>query len=637
MFFEISFLLFFFKPMEELLNQIQEEYTSWYNYVKPLRDLYLERMKKYLSIEKSVKKQVSMRVVSRSIDKLISKQINNKPAVSFSTTDSFVNNRKSNFLNSLAFSDMLENDYQQLDYQAKYDKYFFGVWIRVWAWRNEDKKENIFNVIDPLTWIPDPIPSQNGKFNWQGYRFHWFTLTSNLSELRKWGCDQKELLDYANKYLSEDTELSRRATDIAAWFTTDLWSLKINFAIDVYFHYTEYNWERIVVILTKDRKHILKQYALKKILASEKKDKARRPIVLNYFKPMRGRAFWVSVVDVVEDKQLSISKLTNLNLILAQKESLWGDYLYNARLIKNIRALKQPSIDKRYISVSSLNPGETLKDAMLKVPVTWVSDAFDPMVNRLEAEVERDLWFDSDKLLSGASMSTVQAKLLWEVALSTSKTQSFIDFRGERDFWLLWYKGYLWYFTSKDKKIIKDNTEIVFELTRNDFALSQDPNILLVSDKEKQAEIDKQKAYMNAQLPMILQDMSIPAVSKSIAKRYTYRINWRNEKQIMSVCPYSPDEKKANEFLEIINYWQLPLSLFDNEKADFFVYYLYIQNAYENDVKYKVLHTLQEYLVASKNEDFQNNEWKDWMGLDKVANANSNILMNNAIQKQWFE
>jgi len=623
--------------MEELLNQINEEYKVWFAYIEPLRKLYLERMEKYLSNDKGLKKQVSMRLISRSIDKLIAKQMSDRAEVSFSTIDSFVNNRKSNFLDSLAFSDMLENDYQQMDYQTKYDKYFFGVWIRIWSWWNDKKKENQFNVVNPMTWIPDPLPSQNGKFNWQNYRFHWFTLTTNMSELKKWELDKVKLLNYSNTYLAKETKESERATRISWWYATDIDKLKINFAIDVYIHYTEFNWERLRVILTSDKKTILKQDILKKTLESEKNNKARRPITLNYYKPMRNRAFWTSVVDIVEDKQLSISKLTNLNLILSEKNSLWWDYLYNSRMIRNIKTLKNPSIDKRYIAVDSLNPWEWLKDAILKVPVSPVSESFELMKQWLEHEVEKDLWFDQDKALIWVSLSTVQANILWDSALTASKAQAFIDFRWDRDFWLLRYKWYLTYFSWTDKKIIKNDNDVIFELSRTDFILDKEPSILLVSRKEKEAKIKKEKAYMNAQLPMILSDFSIPAVSKSIAKRYTYRINWWNEKQIMSVCPFSPDEKKANEFLEIVNYWKLPLSLFDNPKADFFVYFLYIQNAYENDYKHKVLHILQEYLVASKNENFQNNLSKEWMGFDKVLNSNNNILMNNAIQKQWFE
>jgi len=35
-----------------------------------------------------------------------------------------------------------------------------------------NKLLNKWRVINPLSWIPDPLPSQTGQFDTQNYRFH---------------------------------------------------------------------------------------------------------------------------------------------------------------------------------------------------------------------------------------------------------------------------------------------------------------------------------------------------------------------------------------------------------------------------------------------------------------------------------
>ncbi|OQY39779.1 MAG: hypothetical protein B6229_03060 [Spirochaetaceae bacterium 4572_7] len=62
---------------------------------------------------------------------------------------------------------------------------------------------------------------------------------------------------------------------------------------------------------------------IKKVLKEEKKSdgKVRRPIILNYYEPMRNNPFGISICDRLEDKQNAKSILFNLNIIKAKKEA----------------------------------------------------------------------------------------------------------------------------------------------------------------------------------------------------------------------------------------------------------------------------------------------------------------------------
>jgi len=53
----------------------------------------------------------------------------------------------------------------------------------------------LFAVINPLSWIPDPTPSQTGRFDGKNYRYHGFDMTSTLMDLAADKSYDKEALD----------------------------------------------------------------------------------------------------------------------------------------------------------------------------------------------------------------------------------------------------------------------------------------------------------------------------------------------------------------------------------------------------------------------------------------------------------
>ncbi len=78
-----------------------------------------------------------------------------------------------------------EDDYQQMYYQKEQDRYFFGVALRDRYNWDDTRKIPLFVVINPLCWIPDPLPSQTGRFDGKGYRYHGFEMQSTVMDLVK--------------------------------------------------------------------------------------------------------------------------------------------------------------------------------------------------------------------------------------------------------------------------------------------------------------------------------------------------------------------------------------------------------------------------------------------------------------------
>lgn len=109
----------------------------------------------------------------------------------------------------MAEFDNNEDDYQQLYYQKEQDRYFFGVALRYRYGWDDTRKIPLFMVINPLSWIPDPLPSQTGRFDGKGYRYHGFEWTTSIMELVKDGSYDRAILDkVVSDYFSTENRLN---------------------------------------------------------------------------------------------------------------------------------------------------------------------------------------------------------------------------------------------------------------------------------------------------------------------------------------------------------------------------------------------------------------------------------------------
>jgi hypothetical protein len=143
----------------------------------------------------------------------------------------------------MAEFDNNEDDYQQMYYQKEQDRLFFGVGIRHRYGWDDVRKIPLFSVINPLSWIPDPIPSQTGRFDGKNYRYHGFELESTIMELAADPTYDKEALDgLVPGFFSSEQQLN--------WITyaqaynyimpTTVAGLKHNFSLGIYHHYTNF-------------------------------------------------------------------------------------------------------------------------------------------------------------------------------------------------------------------------------------------------------------------------------------------------------------------------------------------------------------------------------------------------------------
>ena len=134
-------------------------------------------------------------MVANAIDTMIATSYTDGLTVNFAPADGWIGQEKADNLNFMAEFDNNEDDYQQLYYQKEQDRYFFGVGIRYKYGWDDIRKIPLFMTINPLCWIPDPIPSQTGKYDGSNYRYHGVEFTTTMMDLMADESYDREVLD----------------------------------------------------------------------------------------------------------------------------------------------------------------------------------------------------------------------------------------------------------------------------------------------------------------------------------------------------------------------------------------------------------------------------------------------------------
>ena len=167
-----------------VLTQINREYNLWLNYVTPLRVRYRDRIMKWNPQNKKGAKIININMIANYMDTLIASFFTNWPKCKFISRTWRVGEEEANNLNAVAEFDEREWHTQQLKYQVEQDSMFFGVWILNKTGFDKDQLINTWRAINPLSWIPDPLPTQTWQFDGKNYRFHGFCMLTNLHDVK---------------------------------------------------------------------------------------------------------------------------------------------------------------------------------------------------------------------------------------------------------------------------------------------------------------------------------------------------------------------------------------------------------------------------------------------------------------------
>ena len=620
------------EDLDKLLTQIDREYQEGFNYVVNKRNQYRDRVIRWNKQSKDINK-ININMIANATDTLIASSYTDWLTVNFASADWWVSADKADNLNYMAEFDNNEQDYQQLYYQKEQDRYFFWVWIRYRYGWDDVRKMPKFLVINPLSWIPDPIPSQLGNFDGSWYRFHWFEFTTSIMDLMADESYDREQLDkVVGSYFSPENKQNWVAYAAAYNYVmpSSCDDLKTNFSLDVYHHFTNFNGKKYIITLTNARRTVLRVKELKPILEEEKKNPnmIEFPIILNYRKPRRNDPFGESICDKLDDKQIAKTILFNLNIIKAKKEALWGDFIWNSRLIKNKDDILKPTTNWRNIFVDTV---ENLQNVGMEIPRSQIKADSINMIQALDNEAMLDTNIDTlqQGIVSWGRTTATESQIAQAnsniIGLLNNKINAWWDKR----FWFEWWKGYQENFSSVDKKsvVLVSNFEIKsFELGKDDFFTKQIPHIILWTKADLQSKNEKEQIFRDKYLWMVLNNPSVPDVSKRIAQRMCFRCNWKTPNEINVLVPLENDETVALGFVEMVNMWEVPHSIFSYPKEYLRTFWVYIQKAENNKAKDVVLQALRRAMINLPLQSSVNPAFTE------MANSSSNIAMSQAMQ-----
>lgn len=326
-------------------------------------------------------------------------------------------------------------------------------------------------------------------------------------------------------------------------------------------------------------------------------------MLLNYYDPVRGNPFGTSICDKVEDKQNAKSILANLSLMKAKREATGGDFLVNSRLIKNKEELQKKTFDQRYLFIDENEIGtQPIQNAMYELPQSQIKTDVRNMMSWLENEAKYDSKIDSlqqgimpDKSMTKAEAQQIQANANMQLSIKNTIKQWFY-----RDYYFQRWRGYLENFKDGEKKRVLLNAD--FERTgatleKDQFITKQMPYIMVGATEDINAMKEQDKNALMMLYPIITNDPEIKPVNKAIFKRLYLRANGLKPNTINSIFDYTPQERQAKSFVDMVNLGVKPKSLFKRTDIDFYTVRLYMQKAEDGDLKAEILEKLQGLLL----------------------------------------
>jgi len=614
-----------------ILNQIQREYALGLNYVRPVRIRYRDRIMKRNPQTKNGGKIININMIGNYIDTLIASFFTNGVKCKFVSRTGWIWEEEAENLNAVAEFDEREWATQQLKYQVEQDSLFFGVGILNKTWFDHDTLCNTWKAINPLSWIPDPLPTQTGQFDWKNYRFHGFCMLTNIHDVKNM-YDKRALNRWFAKMYNMESELTREAySNKAGTGPIIVDEITDNMALDIYVHYTIIDGRKWKFVCSSDISEIFYKEELQPVTKEEKLDPSLIPwpIMLNYYDPVRWNPFGTSICDKIEDKQNAKSILANLSLMKAKREATGWDFLVNSRLIKNKEELQKKTRDQRLLFIDENEIGtQPIQNAMYELPQSQIKTDVWNMMSWLENEAKYDSKIDSlqqwimpDKSMTKAEAQQLQANANMQLSIKNTIKQRFY-----REYYFQRWRGYLENFKDWEKKWVLLNTDFEWTgqtLEKDQFITKQMPYIMVGASEDISAMNEKQKNTLMTLYPLIVNDPEIKPVNKAIFKRLYLRANWLKPNTVNSIFSYTADERIAKNYVDMVNLWVEPESLFKRTDVDFYTIWLYMQKADDGDLKNKLLDKLSNILL-----ELWETPTMPWM--NEMANSAANIMMS-----QW--
>lgn len=617
---------------EDVLNQIRREKEIGEDYVRKKRS-NREKDLESLYVPSEKKDKININSVYTTMQTLMSVYYTDKMTVQFDARKPTWIEKASN-LNKIAEFDYDKMNLEQIDYQWAWDSFFFWVGLKVVDWWNKTTATPVAKIISPLSWIPDP----RGWFTIEDHRWAWFDVENSLAWLKASG--KYKNLDLINSAAADRQEEIRRAYSIGRSLDDQGVEQIDNKKYSIYHHYTIIEGEKWLVTTANYNTIIIKMFKLPAITEEEKENPLAIPfpISLKYYSPVKGDPYWISVPDLLRDKQKAESKLFNLAIAKETRNTLWEDIFYNPQKIGNSKTLTTPSINPKAIPVK-IRADESISNVVYRMPKeTQANNAFN-VGSQLQLQNSLSTWIDANSLWVGGigNQTATEAQITQKNANLRFILWTKVAKWWEAFFYHLYIRSYIHNLSPRQKKITyitKSFWTQYFEFKKKDFLWKEDFDIKIISSAEKENLKNQQKADFYAIAPQMLSNPSTPEVSKRYIRRKMLRLTGLSEDEILVMEPKSPDELKAeNDVIALNKGKKIPKPI---SWQDHLTYIFAYHSANDSIEKWQAIdERIEKYIEEGWDRGVAENVWKEGWGDNTLGNiAASNASQQNSARLQ---
>ena len=616
---------------EDILSVLEENRNEWYQFVSEKREQFIERQKKITNPSVYKTSHIKIHTAQQQRKAFVATFYNNDLQISFQGQDMW-DDEQAKKIEMLAEFDKLVMKKDKKDFIRL--NHIFDYWVGIELKTGYDKVTNTptYEVVNPMYWIPD----KNGNTINNDFEYHIFEMTTTKNQLERvnkssetyFNLDKITTQSIWNK-TAEEMKNHRLLNDIEDWRRT----------IEIHNHFIMLNGRKYIATTTNTRSLLIRFEEIKPITSEEKKNPylVQFPVVVTNKYPLDNDPFWLWDLELILDKQNAINRISNLNLMKHEYDAGFKHVVVDVSKITNPDLLKtRPDWGPIYVPARS-SQGEPISNAT--APIETFSNVSTDSYNALqylETEAGKETLFtEANRGVAQANQTLWQAKMqqqnsnlvFWLDADMLSV--GIINFRRT-----IRYRSIQENFTSSKWKVFRVGNGLfgkTVKFKKNDIISWYDPDIKVVSKRVEKEQNAEQLAYMMAQRPLIQQDPSIPKVSKNIFKRKLDELNWVKNDLIYTYTPYTRDERRAINYVEMVNNDIMPKSLFQ-PGMDLETYRIYLSHANNTKTKEKILWLLEDAMLedgVGKPQEAQQqlNQWG-------MATAMWSQLLSNLVSQQ---
>lgn len=611
---------------DSILKQIEQEYLVWYNAVEQVREQKRQDKEIFFSASRDENK-INVRTVFQAFRMKMAIRWANKAKAEWIRRRAWDTERAKN-ANRVWKYDRKEMWLDQIDYITLENIDKVGVWIQTSGNFNIITVCPSIKVIDPLSWIPDP----NGWPTIETHRWFWFTEVY----LQKW---QMKKLGYSNidSASPRTITLNQSAEDVATNKDSQLEFDTPNREYETYVHGFMYEGKKYIAVTNADRTVLHDLKYLNPVTKEEKADETLVPfpVMLQYALYVTGFPLWISLVDLLADTQSILSRMYNLYLAMAYRNTFGGDRLVRAGELEDPDSLNTPTIEGKDIPVK--DTAKSLQDIILEVPREQTNGIPSEMIALLKRNWTEQLgaestqqWVlsDSNKTLGEQEMAAKNANIQFQLEEDVMMWGTEFQMKN------LWYRQYLANMKSAEVKDISLSEWV----TREFFVFKKDEFVwkeMLSLEIKSSSKISQDKSN-KAEKAVILQGLIAGAKSEGEKRKY-YRM-WAeladfSDNQISEMISKTGDEIGAEMKLAMINEWMDDGAKIDSMDDDHQVYINLFVTADPSKLKDKAIKARYEAIRLNEKE-MNGVAWEVWA---EQAGASANSAMMTSNMLQWSQ